>query len=190
MSLDRRLRSALNRAGQTVQPDTDERLRIVLDRGRIRRGPPIGLALVGAAAIVILVVGTRFLPSLQGPAAVPTSTSDPRAAVAGTYTVSLLADDPGVADLGIAGTWSITLHPSGAIDIDPPDTFAGSAASGHTFAINGDSFRTDLYYNDYCDSIASYRLVVEAGTLAFDQSDDTCAIRVALLAMHPWTREQ
>ncbi|OGO53553.1 MAG: hypothetical protein A2V84_01185 [Chloroflexi bacterium RBG_16_70_13] len=190
MSLDRRLRGALGRAAQTVEPDTDERLRIVLDRGRARREQPLGLALIGAATIVVLLIGTRYLPGIQGPGVVPAASPDPRAAVAGTYAVTLQPSDPGVTGLGLAGIWSITLQPSGAIDLEPPATFEGSAATGHTFAIEGDSFRTDLYYNDYCDSVATYGFVSTSSSLTFTARGDTCEIRLALLATRPWVRER
>ena len=82
-------------------------------------------------------------------AATPEATTfDP---VAGNVGRHPCADGPGVADLGAAGRWTLTLHPDGALDLAAPPTFTGSRASGHTFSLDGATLRTDLYYNDYCE---------------------------------------
>ena len=95
--------------------------------------------------------------------------------------------DPGVADLGLAGTWSMTLAADGTIDLAPPSSFAGSRATGHTFSLAGSMFRTDLYYNDYCNSVGVYAWTRSNGELTFTSSSDGCAIRMTLLGTHPWS---
>jgi hypothetical protein len=53
------------------------------------------------------------------------------------------------------------------------------------FSLTGDRFRTNLFYNDYCDSIGSY-VWNRAASLSFTSVDDSCSIRKTLLATTPW----
>ena len=192
MSLDRRVRDAFDRAAATVEPNVELHLDATLRRAaEPSRASVLGTVLAASAATVALVIAIRLLgipnagigdPS-SDPTASPTA-SGPNAAVAGTYSVALLDADAGVeaSDLGLAGTWSITLEPSGAIEVEPPTTFVGSRAGGHTFSLDGSTLRTDLYYNDYCSSIGVYRWETRGGGLALTVAEDDCEIRRTILA--------
>jgi hypothetical protein len=206
MPLDARVRNALRRAAASVEPDVEGRLSATIGAASGSRSAfPIGL--LAAAAILLLVIGASgiagggrrvvappaqtVVPALPSgvPAAGPTAgaTAAPPQGVVGTWTVTLGAGDADASGLGITGTWTMTLRSSGAIDLLAPATFSGSRATGHTYAVNGTSFRTDLYYNDYCDSIGTYAWTRSSDALAFTPTADTCAIRRAVLATRAWS---
>lgn len=65
-----------------------------------------------------------------------------------------------------------------------PDSVHG--ISGVSFSLDGDRFRTDLFYSDYCQSVGTYRWVLAGTRLTFAADGDTCAIRTTLLSTAPW----
>jgi hypothetical protein len=196
------MRGSLRRVADDVVPDVERRLSSTLDRAERRRERmPVALIATATLVLVILVampqlsgrpgevapsVGdTGVHPGTTAPAVSPdTSRFD---AVAGTWRVDLDAGDPGVTELGLAGTWVMTLRGTGAVDLLAPATFAGSRASGHAFSLDGSTFRTDLYYNDYCDTVGSYSWRRSEAGLVFEPVADACAIRIALLGARPWS---
>jgi hypothetical protein len=193
MPLDDRLRTAFDRAATTVEPDTEMRLEQALRHGaRARRETGLGGLLVAAAAVVVLVVVIRSVgPGLDEPGAPPSSPDGP-ASIAGTYQATLLASDPSVQvdGLSLAGTWTLTLRDTGVLEVEPPSTFEGSRAEGHTYSVEGSVLRTDLYFNDYCDSVGTYAWSLSGADLRLVVEADDCPIRQALLATRTWARAE
>lgn len=193
MPLDQRLRETFERTTAAYEPDVELRLDATLRRGlRPQRQTGFGSMLAAAAGVVVLVVVVRLAGGqLIDPGA---STSSPGAspapndAIAGSYTVTLLASDPGVAtgDLDLTGTWSMTLLPSGEMELAPPPDFEGSRAEGHTFRLDGSTFRTDLYFNDYCSTVGTYTWTAASDTLLLAVAEDGCQLRATLLATRAW----
>lgn len=195
MSLDRRLRDAFDRAASEVDPRVEMHLEQTLDRGsRRHQVSVVGTILAASSVTVALIVAIQVLGTQSGGIGEPSDPSPADSgslgAIAGTYTVTLLDLDPAVAasNLALAGTWSMTLEPSGAIALVPPATFDGSRAAGHTFSIDGSTLRTDLFYNDYCSSIGTYRWEATPEGLALTVVDDDCEIRQAIMATRDWVR--
>ena len=195
MPLDDRLRTAFDRAASAVEPDTEARLERTLGR-RNRGGQNSGLENLLAATVVVaaLVVGVRLLGiDTIGPGTPPeTSSPGSGAAIVGSYQVTLLPSDPGVVVDGVsfAGTWTLALRDTGVLEIEAPPTFEGSRAQGHTFSLDGSTFRTDLYFNDYCSSLGTYGWTRSDGNLRLDVMADGCAVRRTLLATRPWEGPQ
>jgi hypothetical protein len=198
MPMDNRLRNAFDRAASTVDADVERHLEQTIRRDARRRTElPLGPLLAASAVVLALVVSIRLLgaPS-SGPGGIPAtpgpSGSGPGAiaALAGGYTVTLLDSDPGIVTAGLvlSGTWSMTVHPSGVVDVVPPETFEGSRAAGHTFSLDGTTLRTDLYYNDYCGSIGTYTWDASGERLVLTVVDDGCGIRRTVLATRAWVR--
>jgi hypothetical protein len=198
MPLDRRLRSAFDRAASIIEPDVERYLQQTTRLGARRRAElPLGTLLAASAVVVALLVVTGIpgTPSEGAGGPSPTgvgSSSSPSGdlgPVVGTYTVSIQASDPGAATEGLdlAGTWSMTLLGSGVMDVLPPETFEGSRATGHTFSIDGETFLTDLYYNDYCNSVGMYGWERIGDTLALTVVDDACGLRRTLLGTRAWS---
>jgi hypothetical protein len=194
MSLDQRLKGALERAADEIDPAVETQLAATIRRANTRRQSPLGLALVAAGVIVLALVGLRvFSVNNNGPAAAtqspspsPTSIIDP-SLISGSYAVTLDPADPGVTELGMAGRWAISLAESGALDVVPPEAFTGSRAEGHTFDLSSTEFRTDLYFNDYCDSVGTYEWALSDGQLTLTDTGDDCQIRRVLLSTRPLT---
>lgn len=196
MPLDRRLRDGFDRAASTVDPDVEMHLEQTLQRAaRSRTASVAGTVLAASAATLAFIVVIRLLGAPDGGVGGPSPSAQPspsstglNGAVVGTYSVTLNEADTGVATAGLSlvGTWSMTLGPSGAIELIPPASFEGSRATGHTFSLDGSTLRTDLYYNDYCTSIGSYMWDVTADGLTLTVADDACEIRRTILATREW----
>jgi hypothetical protein len=198
MAFDRRLAEELERDASRIEPDVERNLGAVEQRSRRRRDFP-GAALVAGAAIVAVAILVRVgeprteTGAGSSPTAPASSVPSPSGAarypqIAGTYTVTLDATDPAVARDGLGGSWTMRLQPDGLVLLSPPASFApGSAGlTGVAFSLEADRFRTNLFYNDACDSIATYTWALQAGRLSLTPVDDTCAIRRTLLATTPW----
>jgi hypothetical protein len=193
MPLDQRMRETFERTAAAHEPDVELRLDATLRNGiRPQRQTGFGSLLAAAAGVVVLVVVVRLAGGqLFGPGA-PTSSpgASPAAndAIAGRYTVTLLASDPGITtgDLDLTGIWSMTLLPSGAMELAAPPDFAGSRAEGHAYSLEGASFRTDLWFNDYCSTVGSYTWTASSDTLLLAVADDGCQLRATLLATRAW----
>lgn len=191
MPLDRRLRDAFDRAASTVEPDIELHLDETLRRAsRPHPALVLGTVLAASAATIAFIVVIRLLGVPSGGIGGPSMSSQASPAVVGTYSVTLRESDEGVvtSDLTLVGTWSMTLQPSGVMELVPPATFEGSRASGHTYSIDGSSMRTDLYYNDYCSSIGTYAWEVTPDGLTLTVADDECEIRRTILATRDWVR--
>jgi hypothetical protein len=195
VSLDRRLRDELRIEAETITADVDRNLGAV--EARSRRRSSIGAStLVVATAVVALAIGIRLgttAPPSTGatPAPSPTAQGSPLAsfdAIAGTYVVTLDAADPTVASTKIGGTWTMRLVADGEIFLSPPATFGSgtSSLSGLAFTLEADRFRSNIFYNDFCNSVGTYTWALAGGQLSFAPVDDTCPIRLALLSTTPW----
>jgi hypothetical protein len=200
MSFDRRLREELRHEATAIEPDVERHLGAVEARAR-RRGGVGAPTLVIAAAIVIAALVLRlpdqFATGGPGPSAQPGLGASPAPSastpasypqVAGTYQVTLDRTNPTVLKDGVGGIWTMQLESTGAVVLRPPASFLPGAngLSGIAFSVTTDRFRTDLFYNDYCNSVGNYVWTLAAGRLSFTSLDDTCSIRETLLATTPW----
>jgi hypothetical protein len=198
VSLDRRLRSELERDAERIVPDVERNLGAV--EARMRRRSSLGaptLLLATAVIVAALVVryglalppsggpGESSSPASPSPSAVASPSYD---AVAGTYVVTLDAANAAVAQNHLGGAWTMRLAADGEIFLSPPATFGSgtSSLSGLAFTLAGDRFRNNIFYNDYCTSIGTYTWSLQAGRLSFTPVDDNCAIRSTLLSTIPW----
>ena len=200
MSLDRRLRDELQRDAQRIVPDVERNLGAV--EARARRRVSIGTPTLLAAAAVIavaIVIRVQTAPSsVGGPSQSPTTSAAPSPAlgsptydaIAGTYTLSIDPQLPAATSAHLGGTWTMRLLPDGEMLLSTPQTFAyGSIApSGIAFSLVGDRFRTNLFYNDFCNSVGTYTWSLAGDSLSFAPVTETCTIRETLLATAPWQR--
>jgi hypothetical protein len=196
--IDRRLRNELQRDAERIDPEVERNLGAVEARGR--RSSNLGAPMLLAATVVIaLVVGLRLVqpeapsvgasptpgPAASGPSASAAASFD---AIAGTYLVTLDGTDPVVAANKLAGTWTMRLAADGEIFLSSPETFGSGTGnlSGLAFSLQGDRFRSNIFYNDFCGSIGTYTWARSGGKLSFAPVDDTCQARRTLLATAPW----
>jgi hypothetical protein len=200
--LDRRIREELQHAADSIQPDVERNLGAV--EARVHRGGSVSTSLLLVAAVVVLVVISIRMGGVPndgtgpGGSAVPSSTpasstsssslpvSYPQ--IAGTYVVALDPSDAAVKRDGLAGRWTLRLQPDGVALLSAPETFqpGASSLSGITYALAGDRFRTDLFYNDFCSSIGTYAWSLAQGSLRLTPVDETCPIRRTLLSTASW----
>jgi hypothetical protein len=200
VGLDRRLRDELSRHAEHIVPDVERNLGAVEARTR-RRNSVGGPTLLAAAIVVALAIALRFgstAPQVGGPSESAAGSPGPASpgispspaydAIAGTYVVTLDARDPAASAGRLGGSWTMRLLPDGEMLLSAPQTFAyGSIApSGNAFSTSADRFRTNLFYNDFCNSIGTYTWLLQGGRLSFAPVDETCSIRQTLLATSPW----
>jgi hypothetical protein len=200
MSLDRRLREELRQEAAALEPDVERHL-VAVEAGARRRSGVGASWLLLAAAIVVAAIILRFPngqntgPAGPGPSVAPSlgpsgspSTSASYPQIAGTYAATLDPANATVNKDGVGGPWTMRLEPTGAVVLAAPAAFTPGAngLSGIAFSLAGDRFRTDLFYNDYCNSVGNYVWSLAAGRLSFTSVDDTCSIRKTLLTTTAW----
>ena len=202
MSLDRRLRDEFEQEATGIEPQVARRLESVERRARGRRNQVPSVLVLGVLIIGIVVVlrvagpSPETAPGVGGDTGTPQSTlgatpSDSAAydAIAGAYSVTLDDAVAAVKSDGVEGRWTMELRPSGELDLSPPPNFrlGGLPPSGVAFSLSGDRFRTNLYFNEACNSAGTYTWHLAAGALTFAVVDDSCSVRSSLLTSKPWT---
>jgi hypothetical protein len=194
MSIDSRLRQGLERSASGGTPDLVDNLPDALIRGRRRKRVTVVARVTALAAGLAIVAlgGSRLTGSFQTdqPAATPSpsiSASD-FSVIAGTYTVELTNTDATVDANHMAGTWTITLSPDGAMRLSIPAGFTreGPAPAGNAFTLATNQFRTNLFYSDFCHSIGVYGWQLRGARLTFTPLSEDCAVRQAIFSSQPW----
>ena len=195
MSLDRRLRDALEREAAKIDPDVGRGMVVVEARARRRATAGLGSLLMAGAVVVLLAVGLQALRSTapdagSGESVSPTVLSpSPRTTdIAGTYRATLKASDAGAELADVAGEWTMELMPDGVMLMAPPATFreGSTVQSGVAYSIDEGRLRSNLF-QQLCNSIGLYSLVLDAGTLTLTPVEDDCALRRTVLASTVWT---
>jgi hypothetical protein len=194
MSLDRRVREALEREADEVQPDVARHLEATITRAERRDRPGAVGLLAGAAVAVALLALLSRLP--LGPvddgigARSPSPAPSPSAVapVVGAWTATLGPETAPIDGLHLGGTWTLVIAVDGTLHLTAPAGFEGSRPTGHAWSVAGDRWTTDLWYNDYGHATGSYAWARSGAELRLTGSDDPCAIRRTLLTAGPWTR--
>jgi hypothetical protein len=202
MSLDDRLRDGLRSDVDPMAPDTERSLREI--RRRAEGGPGMGPLLAAIAGLVLITVlvigmvpvaGPRVSPSPPAPSAAsvtPGPSALPDALSGTSWSVTLLSTDPGVADLGMAGDWTLSLGEDASLVVGPPNGFQtsrGAAPSRTLYASSDGRFLTTLFAPDFgpsCAGSGDFQVAIEPTRLVFTGTD-TCQPRDVLLTTHPWT---
>lgn len=205
MSFDHRVRQDLRKRADAIEPDLERHLGAVEAGARRRRGIHPATLLIAAAVVVAALIlrvpgtaqngndgpGASIVVSASpdpGPSQAATSSAATYPEIAGTYHVTLDPADGAVAKDGLGGRWTMRLSPDGAVFLSPPPDFSPGAdsLSGIAFSLSGDRFRTNLFYNQACNSVGNYVWHLSTGQLALTSIDDACSIRRTLLMTQPW----
>ena len=200
MSLDRRLREELRHEADAIEPDVERQLGAVEAGARRRNGIGASWLLLAAAIVIAAIIlripnGQDTGPAGRGPSVAPSpgvSASPPTLAaypqIAGTYAATLDPANAIVKADGVGGSWTMRLDPTGAVVLSPPSSYLPGANGllGTGFSLDGDRFRTDLFYGDCYHSVGKYVWNLAAGRLSFTSVDDNCSIRKTLLTSTPW----
>lgn len=199
MSIDSRLRQGLERSASAATADLTDDLPDALVRGRRRKRVMVATRATALAAglAIVAVGGPRLVGALRtdqpgGPKPSPSVAATDFSAIAGTYTVELTNADTTVAANQMAGTWTIQLGPDGAMSLSIPAGFTreGQAPAGNAFTLAASQFRTNLFYSDFCHSIAVYRWQLRGTRLTFTPLSEDCAVRQAVFASQQWVAQR
>jgi len=189
MSLDDRLREGLDEASAAADPDVERSLITVLARRRqLVRKRRLGLvvAVAGLAALVIA-FAIPIAAGLRSQDRTPTVGVAQQ--LAADYEVTFSDAESASVQPSLAGRWRMRLQPDGEIALTAPETFAAERNPlGVSFTADDVSFRTNIFYNDFCTSIGTYSWQLFGQQLTLFAVSDTCEIRRVLLTTKPWTR--
>jgi hypothetical protein len=192
MSLDTRVRDALERSSLIVDPDVRRELATV--RRKTRRAivrQRIGFTMLAAAAIVAAVfLGPRVLDVIRSqreqPATHPSSSPQQ---IVGFYGADLRASDgPEIRASKLSGLWTMSIRGDGLMVLTPPVGAQGVSTLTSTYRIDGDRVVTTAFSRDLCSGVGSgvYRWQRSGASLSFAVEQDPCGVRVAILTAHPW----
>lgn len=171
----------------TLAPDAAERM---FERGRRRERTRRATALVVGLSITIVIVGfaiqaVRVTRDATVPASLGPSVES-YDEIAATYTVWLSASDADVARLGLEGSYTMRLRPSGVMLLSVPPDFPVQGTS-IVFRTSGNLFTVNAFANLDCkNTVGTYRWSLDAGVLTFSPVDEPCEVREVLFASKPW----
>ena len=194
MSLDRRLREGLDRSSSAIEERSFDR---VLDgivalgrrRRRVRRVAAGTLAL--AALIAAVVIAPKALDAIRSLGETrPASPQQLLRQIAGTYTIKVDPSGGAVEAFNMAGTWTVSLLPTGAMRITPPPAHLRSwdQPTGDVFNVAADTLRTNALGRLCTSSIGTYTWFLHEDQLTLAPVSDDCAARRALLTA-TWVRQ-
>ncbi len=192
MSLDKRVKDALERSSLIVDPDVRRDLSTVRQRTRravIRQRITVTLVAAALAALALF-FGPRVLDVIRSqrhvPANPPSVSTGP---LPGSYRADLTGAGGSVASSNVDGVWSMTFNGDGSIVWNPPP---GSdlieSLPRDTYQVSETTFSTNLFARNLCQGsgVGTYGWVRSGGTLTLDATSDDCAVRRAILTSTPW----
>jgi len=194
MSLDHRLRQGFEGSSCAIEErSVDHVLDGVVARGRrrrrVRRLAAGALAL--AALVAAVVIAPKALDAIRSLGETrPASPQDLMRQIAGTYTIEVDRSDSAVEAFDMAGTWRVSLLPTGAMKITPPPTYLRSwdPPTGDVFTVAADRLRTNALGRLCAGSIGTYTWFLHDDRLSLAPVIEDCAARRALLTL-TWVRQ-
>ncbi len=190
MSLDRRLRDALQRSSAVVDPDVGRNLATVRRRTRrlVIRQRVTSALLATAMVAAVVVIGPRLLDVIGSRRETPAARPSP-AALIGSYKVDLTGTDGRLAARGLAGPWTLTLNGDGSILWNaPPGAGVTEGLPRDTYQVTGAQLVTNLFQTSLCrgSGVGSYSWTRSGETLTLVVVSDGCELRRAILTSAPW----
>jgi hypothetical protein len=195
MSLDRRLREGLDRSSSAIEERSFDRvLDGVVARGRRRRRARriVAATLALAAFVAAVVIAPKALDAIRSLGETrPASPQELMRQIQGTYTIEVDRSDSAVEEFDMAGTWTISLLPTGAMMISPPPAYLRSwdQPTGDVFTVAADTIRTNALGRLCTSRIGTYTWVLRDDRLTLGPVSDDCVARRALLTNTTWVRQ-
>ena len=187
MSIDRRLRSGLQRSAEAIRSDVSGALQAVERRARRQRRvvAMARLATVAAVTVVAVIVGTVAVHRLSNVGTDVLPAGQP----AGRYVVNVPASDL-ARQHGMEGQWVVILRPDGVLQLTPPAAFTDNPY-GASYQIDGDVLRTNAFISSpgcqrSSDQVGTYRWLRTATELNFTIVADACDARRLLFGGQTW----
>jgi hypothetical protein len=158
----------------------------MFERGR-RRARNRRLAAVAVGAVLFVATLAILRSGLPGGEREPRPAAPVTArTVAGTYTVRLTPEDPGVQLLHMEGRFKMRLFANGSLELRSPRRF-DLPGDPITFEIRRGQLTTDALVGSECEGPGTYRVSLDAGTLTLVPIEESCDLRRIVLASRPWT---
>lgn len=182
------LRNPLEREAERVALASDALDRVYEGQRRreLRRRVAAGLT-AGALTIAVVVwLARSFLGESSGTPAGP----PPPMVIVGTYRATLPRSDPDVAELGLAGTYTLRLRQNGVIQLSTPPGFeeVHESASGDAYRVTGNVVTIGSFTTFSCPgTVGTYRIELTTTELRLTPIDDSCALRATIFGSSPWT---
>ena len=194
MPIDERLRrglAGLDAIESFPQPDLVDS---VLRRGRRRRTVrriTAGIALLCAVAVCTVVVSNALDAVRVSRDVLPASPEELLKQLSGTYVVQVAPGKGSVSAYDLAGTWTVQLLATGALQMTPPPAFTRSwgAPTGASITVSGGTLRTNAFPSLCGGAVATYEWALRDGRLSLDAIRDNCPSRRALFTFGTWNRE-
>jgi len=193
MSLDDRVKSALERSTHVVDPDVRRDLATV--RRRTRRlvlrqrigGGLLAIAVVAAA----LFLGPRLLDVIGSQRGRPAGrpTPPPAASLVNSYRVDLKDAGGDLVSAGLDGEWTLSFNGDGTLVWNaPPTAGISEGLPRDTYQVSGDRIVTAAFVTELCEGgVGTYTWTREGSSLTLTVVNDDCALRAAILSTEPWT---
>jgi hypothetical protein len=111
--------------------------------------------------------------------------------IAGTYTIEVDRADSTIEKFDMAGTWTISLLPTGAMMITPPPAYLRlwDQPTGDVFTVAADTIRTNALGRLCTSSIGTYTWVLRDDRLTLAPVTDDCVARRTLFTNTTWVRQ-
>jgi hypothetical protein len=182
------LRNRLEREADRVHlaPDALDRVYRGHRRREVRRRVTAGLT----AGALTIAMGVWFAASfLKGSESRPASTPS-SVAIVGTYRTTLARSDTEVAELGLAGTYTLRLRQNGVIQLSTPEGFeeVHESASGDAYRVTGNVLTIGSFTTFSCPgTVGTYRIELTATKLRLTPIDEPCLLRETIFGSQPWS---
>jgi len=195
MPLDDRVKSALKRSTNVVDPDVRRDLATVRRRTRrlvVRQRIGGGLLAVALLAVAVF-LGPRILDVIGSQHGRPADRPTPPASLSlvGSYRVDLSGTGEPLASEGVDGAWTMEFGGDGTVVWNAP---AGSGLSEglprDTYHQSGSTVVTTVFASELCGGgVGTYSSARSGSSITFEVVSDACELRRAILTLEPWTVE-
>ncbi len=181
------LRNRLEREGERVEMGPGVLDRVYEGHRRKERRKRLAAGLTAGAltiAVAVWLVGTLTGDTPKTPAEPPGPVP-----IAGTYRLTLPGSDPDVADLDIAGTYTLRLSPNGVIQLAAPPGFEDTyeSGSGDAYRVTGNVVSIGSFTSFSCPgTVGTYRIQLTATELRLTPIDESCPLRETIFGSRPW----
>lgn len=187
MQLDNELKRRVSAAAESLPVATEEAYASVLERGRRGFERPLAWGLAGIGLAVAVWLGMGVLATEDRPAPRPPAGSTP---LEGPFTTQIDRGGRAARVYDLEGSWRLDFDGRGRVTASVPLGFVRKIGTPPTAdaIVDGDLLTTDLFSHAAlgCGEPGTYRWTVSNGLLTFEEVEDSCPYRPAILTGGNW----